>query len=220
MRVARYTGGAWLVLAVLCAAGCSGELLPEEPQGAYLLWRAALLKGDTEGVYEYLDQDTRKLLDERAAVLDAMSEDITRYLPLVDQRLARQQTGAVLLKEKGVKDGRKLFLLMFTPDQLKITPEIEVGSEVSDIELNEAGDTAAIKTDGGDQFILEREEDGVWRISSWKELCDQRTQWILDNRTALEQTVQDLITEEKEEVGAVIDYLLAQDKKRPSPAAP
>lgn len=200
------------------SSACSGELVPEEPQGAYLLWRQALLRGDTEGVYEYLDEDTRKLLDERAKLLEDMSEDIARYLPQVDQRLARRQTGAVLRKQKGVKDGRALFSLLFTPDKLEITPEIEVGLLVSDLELNEAGDTAAIKTDGGDQFILVREEDGIWRVTSWKPLCEQRTQWILDNRSALEQTVQDLISEEQEEVGAVIDYLLAQEKKRQSAA--
>lgn len=210
----------WCAVLVLLVWGnaCSSELVPEEPQGAYLLWRQALLRGDTEGVYEYLDQDTRKLLDERAEVLAAMSEDIARYLPQVDQRLARKQTGVVLRKQKGVKDGRALFNLLFTPDKLEMTPEIEVGLLISDLELNEAGDTAAIKTDGGDQFILVKEEDGIWRVTSWKKLCEERTQWILDNRSALEQTVQDLISEEQEEVGAVIDYLLAQEKKRQAAA--
>ncbi len=214
----RYIVGLFLI--VVMASSCSDELLPEEPEGAYLLWRQALINGDTEGVYNYLDKDTRKLLDERATTLSAMSDDIVRYLPQVDQRLARKQTGAVLLKEKDVQDGRKLFLFLFQPDKLDISPEIEVGTEISDIELNEAGDTAAIKTDGGDQFILVREEDQIWRLSSWKGLCDKRTQWILDNQSALEQTVQDLITEEQEEVGAVIDFLLAQEKKKQAATKP
>ena len=205
-------------LLLLCAAwtlGCEEELRPEEPKGAYLLWREALLQGDVDGVYKYLDQDTHKLLDERVTVLKELEGDISRYLPQVDQKIARKQTGAVLLRDhKDLEDGRALFGLIYQPGSLKITPEVRVGSEVSDVELNEAGDIASVVTYGGDQYYFKRESDSVWRTGAWLTLADERTRWVLDNQTALEQTVQDLISEEQEEIGAVIEHVLAEDKKR------
>ncbi len=201
-------------LIALSAISCAEELLPTEPEGAYLIWRQALLEGNADVAYDHLDEQTRAVFEERVEVLNVMSEDILRYLPRTDQRLARQQTGAVLLKEKGIEDGRGLFKVLFKPEAMKVTPEIEVGTEVSSVEINETGDEAAIVVYAGQQFLLRKEEDGIWRITSWRTLSLERTQWILDNRDALEQTVQDLINEEKEEMDAVIKYLLDEEARR------
>lgn len=207
----------WFVVLVAVASlgsSCSEELIPEEPEGAYLLWRKALLSGDTEGVYAYLDGSTHTLLDKRVQVLERMNEDIARYLPQVDQKLARNQTGVVLLEKHEIENGGGLFGVIFQPTKLEVTPEIEVGTLISSVEYNEAGDEAAIISDAGQEFRLKKESDGVWRITSWKGLCEDRTQWILDNQTALEQTVQDLINEEQEEIDAVIKFLLNKEKAR------
>jgi hypothetical protein len=103
--------------------------------------------------------------------------------------------------------------MLYTPDKLEVTPEIEVGSEISALEVSEDGKEAIIVTYSGQQYRLVL-EDAEWRISSWSELSAARTKWILDNRTALEQTVQDLIAEEKEEVDQVIAFLIEEEKTR------
>lgn len=200
--------------AAVSVAGCQEEYLPSEPDGAYMLWRQALLSGDIEGVYDLLDEDTHADLDERVGVMREMSEDILRYLPQVDQKLARQQTGVVLLNKHNIETGADLFKVLFKPDKLEVTPSIEVGTEISELTLNEAGDEAVIVVYSSQQFLMRKNQEGQWRVSSWKTLCLERTQWILDNRDALEQTVQDLINEEKEEVDAAIKFLLAEDKRR------
>lgn len=206
------------VLVALLSASCAEELLPTEPEGAYMLWRQALLEGDEDAAYSYLDEETHKIFDQRVEVLRAMEKDIQRYLPQVDQKLARQQTGVVLLKQGKIDDGAGLFRALFTTEGLEVTPEIEVGTEISEIEINEAGDEAAVVAYAGQQFLLRKEGDGVWRIASWRSMCIERTLWILDNRSALEQTVQDLINEEKEEMNAVIKFLLAEEKRRKAQA--
>lgn len=205
-------GVLWVVAAFV--AGCQEEYRPDNPEGAYMLWRQALLSGDTAGVYGLLDEDTHAVLDERVEVMRVMSEDIVRYLPQVDQKLARRQTGVVLLNEHDIETGADLFQALFMPDKLEVTPSIEVGTEISEMTLNEAGDEAVIVVYSSQQFLMRRGQDGQWRVSSWRTLCLERTQWILDNRGALEQTVQDLINEEKEEVDAAIKFLLAEDKRR------
>jgi len=231
-----------LCLAVCASAlSCSKELLPTEPEGAYMLWREAFIGPQCEGekeaveacrekrediIYDFLDKETHKVFDERVEVLKSMQDEIQRFLPQVDQKLAREQTGVVLLDMHGIEDGRGLFKALFKIENLKMTPEIEVGTEVSEVEINEEGTEAAIVVYAveepvnpgdeavGQQFLLRKEEEGLWRITSWRQMSIERTKWILDNRSALEQTVQDLINEEKAEVDVVIKYLLKEDKRR------
>lgn len=203
----------WLILVatlVSLGSGCADELDPKQPQGAYLIFRQALFSQDADTAWDYLDGGTKAVFEDRARALDAMGEDIVRFLPQVDQRLARKQTGAELLRDKRVIDGESLFKLLFTPSAVPVTPEIEVGSQISSVEVNDAEDEAIIVTESGQQYRLVIDEDGVWRVSSWRDLAVERTKWILDNRTALTQTVQDLIAEEKEEVDRIIDFLVKE----------
>jgi hypothetical protein len=198
----------------LVLVSCSEEVVETEPEGAYIIWRQALFDGDEGRVYEQLDAQTKRVFQERFERLLLMSQDIQRYLPQADQKLAREQTGVVMLSRHGIKDGEGLFRALVELDKLEVSPEIEVGTEVSEVEINESGTEAAVVVYAGQQFVLRKEEEGRWRIASWHQLCSERTQWILDNSQVLEQTVQDLINEEKEETDAVIKYLLAEDRRR------
>lgn len=203
-----------LLLALLATSACEEELLPQEPRGSYLLFRQAVFQGDADQVWEYLDKDTRDLFEQRYQTLIAMADQIVQFLPAVDQKLARQQTGVVLLAEHGIQSGKDLFKAVFKPKAIEITPEIEVGTEVSEMELNEAENEAVIVTYSGTVYRLVVEDDGIWRITNWRELVESRTQWVAGNQTALEQTVSDLINEEKEEVDKIIQFILAEEKKR------
>jgi hypothetical protein len=209
----------FMALLLLGSAGCADELDPKQPQGAYLIFRQALFAQDGEAAWDYLDAGTQAVFEDRAKILDSMSQDILRFLPQVDQRLARRQTGAELIKAKQVTDGKALFILLFTPAAVPVTPEIEVGTQISSVEVNDAEDEAIVVTESGQQYRLVLEEDGTWRVSSWRDLAIERTKWILDNQTALTQTVQDLIAEEKEEVDRIIDFLVKEGgaKTPPSP---
>lgn len=218
-RGARWWCGVCLAGALLLATGCAEELSPQEPRGAYLLFRQAVLSGDAAQVYAFMDKDTRKVFDDRYQTLNAMDEQILRFLPQVDQKLARQQTGVVFLKERKITSGEELFKAVFQAKQLEVTPEIEVGTEVSDVEVNAEESEAAVVTYSGQVYRLVKEDDGLWRVASWQELVTSKTGWVQGNQTALEQTVSDLINEESAEVDKVIEHILAQEKRR-AEAAP
>jgi len=203
-----------LLLVVAATTGCEEELLPQEPRGAYLLFRQAIFQGDADQVWAYLDKDTKDLFDQRYGTLLAMSDQIVQFLPSVDQKLARQQTGVVMLGDQGIHSGQELFNAVFKPKAVEITPEIEVGTEVSEVEVNEAESEAVVVTYAGTVYRLVVEEDGIWRISNWRELVATRTAWVDGNQTALEQTVSDLINEEKEGVDKIIKFILAEEEKR------
>ncbi len=199
---------------VLQGAGCAEELTPQEPRGAYMIFRQAVLSGDAAGVYAAMDKETHQVFETRYQTMVGMEEQIVRFLPQVDQKLARQQTGVVLLKERGITSGETLFHAVFTAQKLEVTPEIEVGTEVSEVEVNAEESEAAVVTYSGQVYRLVKEEDGVWRVKSWRELVEQKTSWVTGNQSALEQTVSDLIKEESEEVDKVIQYILAEERRR------
>jgi hypothetical protein len=198
-------------------SGCSDELDPTQPEGAYRIFRQGLLAGEADNVWECLDASTKGVFDERASTLTAMSDDIVRFLPTVDQKLARRQTGVEVLSTKGVSGGKSLFALLFVPGAVSVTPEIEVGMLVSSVELSTSKTEAIVVTQAGQQFRLAKEDDGHWRVSSWREFAVARTKWVLDNQTALQQTVEDLIAEEKEEVERIIDFLVKEHEAKSSP---
>ena len=183
-----------------------------------MLFRQALFSSEeasADTVYSYLSKDTKQVFEERVSMMNEMSEQIVRFLPQVDQKLARKQTGAVLLKEQKLTTGKDLFKLLYSADLIKPSDELEVGSEISDIEyLNDENTEAILVTYAKDEYRLVLEEDGVWRVASWREFAKARTAWISNNREILEQTIQELITEEKEEIDKVIAYLLEQGKAK------
>ncbi len=203
------------LVTLLCAA-CEDEVVLDEPGGGYMAFRDAVLDNKAEDVYACLDAATKAVYDERFKTLQAMDERITKFLPQVDQKLARQQTGVVLLKEKNLQSGKDLFVLIFQGSKIERTEGLENGTEVSYEEINDTKDAAVVKTYANVQYQMVKEEDGVWRVAEWKELSEERTKWIVDNQSALEQTVEDLINEEKEEIDRVIAFLLKEEKKSKS----
>ena len=85
------------------------------------------------------------------------------------------------------------------------------------MEIRQSNVEAVVVTHSGQWFRLAKEEDGDWRVSSWREFAVTRTKWILDNQTALKQTVEDLIAEEKEEIERIIDFLVKESEAKSPP---
>ena len=205
-----------ICLVLVGTSSCKDEVILDEPAGGYMAFRDAVLETKAGEVYECLDKETKDVYETRLATLQAMDERISKFLPQVDRRLAREQTGVVLLKEKNLQSGKDLFVLLFQGDQIIRTEGLENGTAVSYVETNDTGKQAVVKTYANVQYHMVKEEDDVWRVAQWKELSEARTKWIVDNKSTLEQTVEDLINEEKEEVDKVIAFLLKEEKKRKS----
>ena len=105
-----------LTMLSLVLVSCSEEVVETEPEGAYTIWRQALFDGDEGRVYEQLDAQTKRVFQERLERLLLMSQDIQRYLPQADQKLAREQTGVVMLSQRGIKDGENVARLCMLVD--------------------------------------------------------------------------------------------------------
>lgn len=194
------------------STACSGELDPARPEDSYRLFRDALFSGDGQGLWERTDDQTRAYFDAHFERLETMNELIESFLPLTDHQLARQQSGVELLEK--VDSGQELFLHIFSPAEFPKDPAVEFGSQVQEIQMAEDGKSALIVTRGGQEFILTLQSDELWYINLAESgpVLDQAFQWLTDNQAALEQTVEDLIAEERQVREQIIAELMGLKK--------
>lgn len=198
-----------LLISFLLLSACSSELDPMEPDGAYLLFRQALLDGDQETIWSGCDKSTHDYFQTRYDSLKAMDEDIIRYLPQADHRIAKRQSGVILTRE--IKDGKGLFMKVFQPDALPKTEAIALGSEIEEINLSKDEKSALVITRAAQKFYLTRESaDARWFVMLPKSVPEAAAamKWVEENQQALRQTVDDLISEERTEREVIIGELM------------
>lgn len=188
--------------------GCKSELDPARADDAYVLFRDALFAGDAEGVWLRSDKATHDHFQHRYTQLVQMDNLIESYLPQTDHRLARRQSGVELVDS--VSDGHSLFLRVFDISNFPQDDAILFGSEVGEIQMSEDGNSAAIITRGEQQFMMVKAGDGQWYVSLLEsgEVLSGAFAWLDKNEAALEQTVEDLIAEERKKREAIIAELM------------
>lgn len=211
--------GGWFWIAIVAFSavftmGCGDELDPTEPEDAYLVFRDALFDGDGETVWERTDEQTHAYFEQKYGVLVEMDELIRRYLPQTDVKLARKQSGTVLLDK--VSDGRELFLEVYSAENVPDDEAVRIGSNVDEVKVAEDGELAKVVTRAGQEYLLTRDaESEEWFVMLVKssEAVESSFGWLDSNEEALTQTVEDLIKEEREEREEVIAELMGFDKK-------
>jgi hypothetical protein len=188
--------------------GCESELDPGRADEAYMLFRDALFAGNGEGVWLRTDQATHDHFQHRYTQLVQMDKLIESYLPQTDHRLARRQSGVELID--AVSDGRALFLRVFDVANFPQDEAILFGSEVGEIQMSADGNAAAIITRGEQQFMMVKSSDGQWYVSLLEsgEVLSAVFAWLDKNVAALEQTVEDLIAEERTKREVIIAELM------------
>lgn len=200
-----------LISILLGSAACGEKVDPTDPEGAYNLYVKALWAGDAEAVWERAAPSTHQYFQEQQERLQEMDETIERYLPATDHKIAREQAGSILTSK--ATDGKTLFLEVFQPSNLKLKESHQVGAGVDQIRINEDETAAELKTLGGDVYYLTKAEDEQWYIMlvQSSSAVKERMKWLEANQSALQQTVEDLIDEEREEREAVIAELMKLD---------
>lgn len=203
--------GALMMLSLM--SGCGDELDPTEPEGAYYIFRNALLEGDAETVWKRTDAETHQYFDDRYQELVEMDETIQKYLPQTDHRIAREQSGTILLDD--IDGGKGLFLKVFQPKNLPEKEAIKVGSNIDELKVAEDDEAAKVVTRAGQEYVLTRSSDSEqWHVMLVRstDAVQKSMGWLESNKSALQQTVEDLMAEERETREAIIAELM--DKKQ------
>lgn len=208
-----WLGALVVLVAVSFAPGCSGEADPGDPDGAYELFRDALFEGDTQDIWERTDDETRDYFQDRYERLEQMNDLIERYLPQTDHQIARTQSGAELLEE--IDSGEELFVRMFEPPQFENERAVRVGSEIDELQMAEDGESAVAVTRGQQQFMLVQQDDELWyvNLADSGDFLDEVFAWLIQNEDALEQTVENLIEEERQAREEIIAELMDPEEE-------
>lgn len=201
-----------LLLLVLLSLGCGKKMDPSDPEGAFNLFQDAMLNGQSEQMWELMAPSSHQYFDQQVERLRGMDEKIGRYLPPTDHRLARNQAGSILTDE--IKDGRGLFLKVFTPAQIPKDEPVLVGLQVEQVTMSEDKKSAAILTRGNQKVLLQYDEKAErWNIMFVESFEELKTamNWLDSNETALAQTIDDLISEEQRKRETLIAELLGYE---------
>lgn len=200
-----------MLVALCLSVGCAENLDPRDPEGAYNLYVNALWAQDAKAVWDRAAPTTHEYFQQKYEVLREMDETIARYLPPTDHKIAREQAGSILTDK--VKNGEELFLELFRPSQLQLEEKHRVGASVATIAVSEDERAAELKTLGGDTFLLARGDDQEWYVMLVRSsnVVDEALEWLTSNESALKQTIEDLIAEERKNREAVIAELMKLD---------
>lgn len=201
-----------LLLLVLLSLGCGKKMDPSDPEGAFNLFQDAMLNGQSEQMWELMAPSSHQYFDQQVERLRGMDEKIGRYLPPTDHRLARNQAGSILTDE--IKDGRGLFLKVFTPAQIPKDEPVLVGLQVEQVTMSEDKKSAAILTRGNQKVLLQYDDKAErWNIMFVESFEELKTamNWLDSNETALAQTIDDLISEEQRKRETLIAELLGYE---------
>jgi len=196
------------VSAVVCvvAVGCGPSEDPGDPAGGYNLFRKGLLQTDSDQVWKRLDQRSRDYFQRRYDQLVSMDRKIEQYMRPNEHRLARKQSGTVLLDE--IEGPKGLFEQVVDLEKLKANRATELGSLVGGVKVQEDKKTAIIETRGGRTYRMVQQDD-EWYVNLVDSVpaVDESFKWLDKNREALAQTVNDRIEEEKERREEIIAQL-------------
>lgn len=208
-----------LVVTAICAmaagwiTGCSGEPDPSDPEDAYDMYRHALFEGDGEAMWERVDEETREYFEARYTQLEEMDELIERYLPATDHDIARSQSGAELLDD--VDSGSELFTAVIEPGEFIEDEAVWLGADLAELRMAQDGESAVAVTRGQQQFVLVTEDD-EWYVNLVEsdQILDNRFEWLDNNEDNLEQTVEDLLEEERQMREEIIADLMDVDPQQ------
>jgi hypothetical protein len=202
--------GILLVAASLLMVGCGPDLDPTDPSGGYNLYRKGLMDNDPELVWKRLDERSRAYFERQHQQLVRMDGKIKEYLPPADHRLARKQSGTILLDE--VDGAKELFNKVVDLKKLAPSRATELGSLVGKVRIAKNKETAQVETRGGRTYELHR-KDGEWYVNLVDSVpeVDKAFGWLDSNKEALNKTVQDRSQQEQARREEIIAQLFNVD---------
>ncbi|MEZ4462367.1 MAG: hypothetical protein R3E66_22110 [bacterium] len=198
-----------LALSTLLLSACGDKLDPSDPEGAFNLFKTAMLNGDRDTMWEHMAPSSREYFDAQLKRLHAMDEKIARYLPPTDHKLARTQAGSILTDS--MTTGRQLFDKVVTPSGLPKDEKYLVGLTVEEIKVSEDEKTAAILTRGKQKVLLQYDEkNDRWDVMFVESFEPLKTamKWMDANENALNQTIDDLLSEERRKRETILAELM------------
>lgn len=199
---------------VIGLMGCGVKMDPGDPEGAHNVFQAAMFDGDAETMWNRMAPSSKEFFDGQLARLKIMDEKIVRFLPQTDHKLARKQSGSILITE--VADGKALFLKVFTPAGIPQDEKFKVGSAVEEVRMSEDEKSAELVTRGQQTVHLtydEKSEEWFVMFAETEDAVSKSFIWLDENEKALDQTIEDLIEEERREREIIIADLMDYSDK-------
>lgn len=196
-----------LAFALLLVACEEERPEPTEPDGAFKLFQESLEQNDREALWEYLDQETKDLFTQHYRALVRMDKIIETYFDPSEHRYLRDRTGAFLLKEANIDSPEALYRYTLNPSTIEFGDDEAVGAEIDELVYSDEEQTIAqIKTDANQSFVFIKEQDGIWRTASLRNIVEEALKPIANGEEAMKEFARENLVAERERRLEVIEY--------------
>ncbi|MCA9519692.1 MAG: hypothetical protein KC609_01910 [Myxococcales bacterium] len=158
----------WLVLGVFLVEGCSKNLDPKTPEGAFGLFVLALKQKDKGKVWDLSSRSVRQYFDDLYKKIKHKAMLIRNHYPddIRDAELAR--IGYAWVKD--AKNGKDLFLQLVSFKAIRSGTAVDIGLSHKPPEIVDGA--ATFRTAAGETFVFRKETDGVWRTDYLRVIQD------------------------------------------------
>lgn len=187
---------------------------PNEPDGAYHLFLQALKNKDKAAVWDGIDSSSKVLFRDALASLIRMDRIIETYFDPVEHKYMRERTGTHILKDANIKTPADLFVYMYQPDALVFREDEEVGAQIDDDLIDEKNKRVVtlITKASGQQFVMMRESDNVWRTAGLRNVFHESLAPIAKSEAAMREYAKGNFDAEIERRREVIAYFRVQEE--------
>jgi hypothetical protein len=149
---------------MIAVSGCS---IPEgdqsSPSQLHYLWIKVRAGGEADQMWELLHPETRKEFETWLAAEKAVVAEIKAAYPAEDATTAVKAMGGI---ERGeLESARALFVKTITPSPTTPGTLGAVGARVRSEDLSEDGNSASIRTFGGDEVVFKKGPEDKWYVT-------------------------------------------------------
>ena len=143
--------------------GCSKNMDPATPEGAFNLLVDALQNNNKDQLYDLCSQETKDYFNKLFQTILDKKSLIEKYFPEEYHSAQLQAIGWDYAQK--AKDGKELFMLLVSMEKIRTGTAVEVGLTHSSPDIQD--NRALIKTDAGEEFTFIKESDGKWRTDMY-----------------------------------------------------
>lgn len=171
-----------------------------------------------DAIWEVIDAKSKLLFINAYASLVRVDRIIETYFDPIEYKYMRNRTGSSILHEHSIHNALDLFKYMFKPEKLVFNDQTLSGVAFKSTKKSDKNPyIVTIETNlSGQEFVMVRENDNVWRTAGLYNIFQAAVQPIFDSETAMQEYAKDNLMAEIERRKEVLEYFLIQQKLRES----
>lgn len=165
---------------------------------------------DREKIWNAMDFQTKSLYLEAYAALVRIDRIIETYFDPIEHKYMKAKTGTDILKSANIRNYQDLFAYLFKPEKLVFDSETLSGLEFEGDTVENANRILIQTHQPSQQFLMIREDDGVWRTAGLLNASALALDPIFQSESAMKEYAQGNLEAELKRRDTVRAYFIQE----------